>query len=326
METVSGVNNWKLVIRREAAGVTVLRAVTCDESAALPETLFGLPVTALGDHALAPGAPAVPGEAVQVTCGPLPGEDGWDNRRLKALTLPRHLRRVGDYALLNCGGLERLRLWDDVEFWGGGALMNCQKLDTFHLTRTGEDQGESLAYFADELSRELDVTVVTAAGETARLLFPEFLEVYEENCPAHHFDYNIYGAGYPYHHCFRHKKLSLKDYDGLWRGCLAMEHESGTALRLAFWRMRYPLELSEQAATAYGSYLQSRAAEAVDWLLAERDMAGLAFLLNRTEPDRDTLAAACQRAREAGAAEAVALLLEEQHRRFPAGGNRSFDL
>ena len=53
---------------------------------------------------------------------------------------------------------------------------------------------------------------------------------------------------------------------------------------------------------------------------------GLAFLLNRTAPDRDTLAAACQRAREAGAAEAVALLLEEQHRRFPAGGNRSFDL
>ena len=326
METVSGVNNWKLVIRREAAGVTVLRAVTCDESAALPETLFGLPVTALGDRALAPGAPAVPGEAVQVTCGPLPGEDGWDNRCLKALTLPRHLRRVGDYALLNCGGLERLRLWDDVEFWGGGALMNCQKLDTFHLTRTGEEQGESLAYFADELSRELDVTVVTAAGETARLLFPEFLEVYEENCPAHHFDYNIYGAGYPYHHCFRHKKLSLKDYDGLWRGCLAMEHESGTALRLAFWRMRYPLELSEQAEAQYLSYLQSRAAEAVDWLLAERDMAGLAFLLSRTAPDRDTLAAACQRAREAGAAEAVALLLEEQHRRFPAGGNRSFDL
>ena len=141
METVSGVNNWKLVIRREAAGVTVLRAVTCDESAALPETLFGLPVTALGDRALAPGAPAVPGEAVQVTCGPLPGEDGWDNRRLKALTLPRHLRRVGDYALLNCGGLERLRLWDDVEFWGGGALMNCQKLDTFHLTRTGGTRG-----------------------------------------------------------------------------------------------------------------------------------------------------------------------------------------
>ena len=37
METVSGVNNWKLVIRREAAEITLLRAVTCDQRAALPE-------------------------------------------------------------------------------------------------------------------------------------------------------------------------------------------------------------------------------------------------------------------------------------------------
>ena len=326
MESVSGISNWKLTVRREAAGVTVLRAVTCDERAALPEKLWGLPVTALGDHALAPNAPAVSGEMVQVTCGPLPGEDGWDNHGLKELTLPRYLERVGDYVLLNCDGLERLWLWDDVRFWGGGALMNCRRLHAFHLTRTGEDQGESLAYFADELSRELDVTVITAAGETARLLFPDYLEVYEENCPAHHFDYNIYGAGYPYHHCFRQKKLSFKDYDGLWKGYLAMEHEDASAVRLAFWRVRYPVELSEAAEKAYLTYLQSRAAEAVDWLLEEKDMVGLSFLLERTALSRETLAAACQRAREAGAAEAVALLLEEQHRRFPAGGNKSFDL
>ena len=61
METVSGVNNWKLVIRREAAGVTILRAETCDRQAALPDTLFGLPVTALGHHALTPGRPMAEG-------------------------------------------------------------------------------------------------------------------------------------------------------------------------------------------------------------------------------------------------------------------------
>ena len=37
METVSGINNWKLVIRRDAEGITILRAVTCDTKAALPE-------------------------------------------------------------------------------------------------------------------------------------------------------------------------------------------------------------------------------------------------------------------------------------------------
>ena len=177
METVSGVNNWKLVIRREAAGVTLLRAVTCDERAALPEELFGLPVTALGDHALAPTAGEAEGEAVQVTCGPVAADAEWNNRNLRELTLPPALRRVGDYALMNCVGLKTLRLWDGVTFWGGGALMNCRTLDTFHLTRTGE-QGESLAYFADELSRELDVTITEPDGQTVRLLFPEYMEVY----------------------------------------------------------------------------------------------------------------------------------------------------
>lgn len=325
METVSGVNNWKLVIRREAAGITLLRAVTCDAQAALPETLFGLPVTALGNHALCPTAREAQGEEVRITCGPQTGDPAWDNHGLRALTLPPTLERVGDYALLNCDGLKTLTLHDDICFWGGGALMNCRSLDTFHLTRTGE-QGESLAYFADELSRELDVTIRETDGQTARLLFPEFLEVYEENCPAHHFDYNIYGAGYPYHHCFRQKKLQFKDYDNLWRGYLGMEHEANCALRLAWWRLRYPLELTDKAEGAYVAYLHAHTEDAVRWLLCEKDTVGLALLLKLTEPDREALAAACEEARAADAAEAVAILLEEQHKRFPAGLNKNFDL
>ena len=30
METIAGANNWKLVIRREGDGITLLQAVTCD--------------------------------------------------------------------------------------------------------------------------------------------------------------------------------------------------------------------------------------------------------------------------------------------------------
>ena len=91
MERVSGVNNWKLVIRRETAGVTILWAATCDGKAALPDELFGLPVTALGSHALTPGRSMPEGEEVLVTCGPLPAEPEWNNRRLRDLTLPAGL-------------------------------------------------------------------------------------------------------------------------------------------------------------------------------------------------------------------------------------------
>ena len=84
---------------------------------------------------------------------------------------------MGDYALLNCSALKVLRMSDGISHWGGGVLMNCRSLDTLRLTRTGPDQGEALAWFAGELSRELDVTVYGSGGETVRLLFPEYTDI-----------------------------------------------------------------------------------------------------------------------------------------------------
>ena len=133
MEIMEGANNWKLTVRREGAGVTVLRAVTCDARAALPEELWGLPVKGLGDHALAPDAAETAGETVRITCGAPGDEAAWDNRRLEELTLPSTLERIGDYAFLNCGGLRTLALHDSILQWGGGALMNCRRLDTFRI-------------------------------------------------------------------------------------------------------------------------------------------------------------------------------------------------
>ena len=37
METISALTNWRLTVRREESGVTILRAVTCDKRAVLPE-------------------------------------------------------------------------------------------------------------------------------------------------------------------------------------------------------------------------------------------------------------------------------------------------
>lgn len=329
MQTISGEGNWRLVLRREADRVVILRAGTCDRRAALPDRLFGLPVTELGDHALAPdrqsSAPSDDEEALLITCGLPDPPAAWDNRNLRDLSLPESLSAIGSYALLNCSALKTLRLHDRVERWGGAVLMNCRSLDTLRLTRAGEQQGEALAWFAGELSRELDVTIQSGGG-TVRLLFPEYTELYEENCPAHHFDYFISGAGYPYHHCFRQKKLQLQEYDALWRDFLSMEHEESAALRLAWYRLRWPADLSDTAAADYQSYLRSHAAEALRFLLAEEGGEGLPLLLKLVQPDREALAAACALARELGDTAALAALLEERHRRFPEGLEKSFSL
>jgi len=332
MKTISGESNWRLVFRREGDRINILRAGTPDTRAALPDTLSGLPVAVLGDRALAPGRqfpsggqPAAGEETLLITCGPVDPSAGWDNRQLRDLALPGSLTAVGDYALLNCSALKTLRIHSEVRHWGGGVLMNCRSLDTLHLFREGGDQGETLAYFAGELSRELDVTLYGPGG-TARLLFPEYAEFYEENCPAHHFDYSISGAGYPYHHCFRQKRLSFKEYDALWRDFLGMEHEASAALRLAWYRLRWPLELGKTAAEEYRAFLRANAGEALRFLLAEGGGDGLPLLLELTEPDREALSAACALAREGGNTAALAVLLEEQHRRFPVGLEKSFTL
>ncbi len=324
METISGTNNWRLTVRREPTGVTILRAATCDRRAALPETLFGLPVTALGDRCLAPGRAAVEGEGVLITCGPAEGWADWDNSGLEDLRLPDGLERVGDYALFNCHRLETLRLRDTVSWWGGGALMNCRCLRSFHVACTGLE-GELLAYLAGELSRELDVTLTDSSG-IVRLIFPEYVEVYEENCPAHHFDYNIHGAGYPYHHCFYQKKLNYQVYDSLWKPMLGMEHDEACAMKLAYWRLRTPRGLAPPAAAAYRDHLQTHAEAALAWLVGERDAEGLAFLLRQIMPGTEPLAAACALARSSGATECLALLLEAQRRLVPAGRAKTFEL
>lgn len=324
METFSGESNWNLTARRDPDGVTLLRCRTCDKRAALPETLWGLPVVGLGARAMSPDAPEVAGEAVRIVCGA--GVGAWDNQALEALRLPPELRRVGDYALYNCRALSRLCLWDSVTRWGSGVLVNCRSLERVEIVRSGGADGGALAYFAGELNRELDITVFGTVSEPLfRLIFPEFRETYEENCPAHHFDYVIEGVGYPYHHCFRERRLNLSEYDALWRkSCGGMDAD--TACRLAWWRVRYPEELSDAARERYTAFLAEHFREVAAWLLSERDSAGLAFLVRRTSPGREALSDVCAVAREQGRTEAVAFLLDEQRKRFPLRDTSRFAL
>lgn len=316
VSAAAGAYNWRLTFRRENGGVTILRAVTCDGRAALPERVAGLPVLALGDHALAPGARETAGETLTVTAAP--SDRAWDNRALRELTLPPSLRVIGDYALLNCTGLTTLRFHDAPIRWGTGVLMNCRALGRLVLTRTAGTEGDSLARLAGELSRELDVSVTEDGTERLRLLFPAYFEEYEENGPAHHFDYKVYGAGQPYRQAFRDRRLSLYDYDALWPRYLAGEHDPDAALRLARYRLDRPEGLTDEAAARYERYLTARAAEALRQLL-EEDREALYRFLRRVPCGAEALRGALALAREKADAAASALLLEELRRR---GGTR----
>ena len=324
METVSGLSNWRLVVRREENEITILRAVSCDTRAALPETLFGLPVTALSDRALAPKAAPVEGEEIVVTGGAETGE--WDNRNIRELTLPSGLRWIGDYAFWNLRAMETLRFTDALETIGSASFMNCRSFSRIELTRLDAGQGPALAAIVQAQPQELDVGIRGADGGLTRLIFPEYRETYTENSPAHHFDLLITGGGYAYHSVFRSKALSLAEYDGLWKNYLAAEHDEDSALRLACYRLRWPTDLSKKARGRYGDYLLAHMGEALAYALTAYDGEMLRLLLSLGEIPEPALSAALDLARSLGRTEATALLLESRHRRAPAGRAKRFEL
>lgn len=323
MEILYGSSNWKLIVRREEDHVVILRGVTCDSRAVLPDELFGLPVTVLGEKALSPTAKPISGEEVRIVCG---REGDWDNRDLEDLTLPETLQWIRDYALSGCRGLHTLRLTDRIKSWGGGCLMNCRALRKIYLTRVGEKQGESLSVICGELTDELDVTIRETDGSIVRLLFPDYMESHEENIPHHQFDYHIYGGGFPYHHTFPGKQLSLRAYDDLWEKYRCTQTEPDTAIRLAYYRLRWPVELADAAEAQYTAYLKQNAAEALCMQLPQRDAEGLRLLLDKLEPDDAALHHACELARRDGLTEGLALLLEKQKKSVPWGFDMDFDL
>ena len=324
METISGLTNWRLTVRREEGGVTILRAVTCDRRAALPEELFGLPVTALHNRALAFGAAPLEGEEVQILGGA--ENEEWDNRNIAELTLPQSLREIGDYCFMNLRTMETLRFHDSLQTTGSASFMNCRSFTRIELTRIGAEQGPALASIVRSLQQELDVTIRRPDGGTLRLLFPEYVESFTENRPAHYFQLWISGRAYTYHNIFRDKALFVSDYDALWQDYLAAEHDEDSALRLSYCRLRYPADLSEQARAQYAAYLRARIGGALSFAMREKDMRGLRMLLDLGTPDAETLDTALSESRELRLTEATAMLLERKRGSGSTGRARKFEL
>ena len=324
METISGLTNWRLNVRREDDGVTILRAVTCDKKAVLPDELFGLPVTALHDHALAAGAAPAEGEELRILGGAEAGD--WDNRNIVELTLPRFLREIGDYAFMNLRSMEILRFCDDLFSTGSGSFMNCRSFSRLELRRTGPHQGPALAFLVHTLQQRLDVTVIETDGSILRLVFPEYFEDYTENRNAYTFQLRIVGGGFAYHNVFRNRALSVSDYDALWPAYIAQEHNEDTALNLAYGRFCCPTRLSDQAAERYAEYLRNNLDRAFSLSLREKDMHGLRRLLSLDNIETDTLDAALRQSRTLQMTEATAILLEKRHARPAAGRAKTFDL
>lgn len=327
MTTLPGISPWRLRIRRETDGIAILQAKTYVQQAVLPDTLFGQPVIRLGNRAISAHDWEADGESVTLACGNVPSDAKWDNRALCSLVLPDTLTEVGDYALQGCSSLTSIELHDRPIRWGACILLGCGALRQILLKRDHPEDCGCMAYFAGELSSELEITVSGPDGPSFRLLFPEYSETEEEFFTDHlDFHYHLSGAGYQYHHAFVNHRLNFYHYDRNWKSFLGMDYSLPSAARIAYNRLRWPVQLSERSQALYSQYLKAHASDALTQILLEKDTAGLQFLLHEAPPERSAITAACELAREENATALLALLLEDLHRRSDCVETNHFPL
>lgn len=200
-------------------------------------------------------------------------------RYIKEVILPDSVRKIGNLAFYHCMSLERLTVGYALTEIGSDVFMNCSRLH--HITLHGSCKNQSgIRQILAQLSSDMEVTFVGDKGTDAKLLFPEYYESYDEIAPAHLFGRNIEGEGFRARQCFKDGVIDFKQYDTIFPKACAEESER-TLCRLAYNRLRYPVDLGEKECEAYEEYISKHVKHVCATAVVAREMEQIAFLCER---------------------------------------------
>ena len=207
--------------------IRILRIFGESEDVIVPETIGGRAVMEAGDYCFA-ASKHLPSEYECTVCIydtegkkwqeiPADGAD-WNTRlvelsgdRLKKVTLPDNMHKVGNYAFYNCTALEMRVTGKYLEEIGSDAFMNCKK---FHFLTVRCDVGERSGanQILSRISADMEVTFQVKTGQTA-VFYPEYYENYDEIAPAHIFGRSIEGEVFRARQCFKEGVPDLSQYE-----------------------------------------------------------------------------------------------------------------
>ena len=268
---------------RNADGWTIGKYLGSASAVSVPERLNGLPVTELAAYAF------------------------YGKRELEEVTLPQTVRRVGAHCFYDCRNLRRIACHDGISESGDGCFKNCRALSEVTYALCGQRFG-FLRNLLEECSRKVTVRFTEDGEVRAVLLFPRFLQDYEENTAARIINQVTYGAGVHYRACVGEHGIDFAGYDGRFSLLKNIEAEEICG-ETALYRLAYPMELKEAARAEYLDYLHRNLRELMEAFLAE-ERYDLAELLADavSDAEREVLLRAAQ---EAGALSVVSSLLQK---------------
>lgn len=272
----------------------------------VPAELSGRRVTEIGPYCFAKkevlatevkaSAPAVP-EGMY----PLAGE------LIETVRLPDTVQALAAHAFYDCRNLRELSVGTALRAVGNDAFMNCKSLRSL-LVRGRETEETGLRSLLSQIRGEITVTFGLGDTVFARVLYPDFLEQFEEISPAHIFGLHVEGEGYRARKQFNGEIVDLAGYDRVFFKA-SHEEEIDTLFCMAVYRLRYPSDLKEAAREEYRAFLRKEERVVLSRIIAARKEAELRFLCESGFLSEEAWANAVQEAARAGWSRGNLLLL-----------------
>lgn len=219
------------------------------------------------------------------------------------------ITEIGAYAFYNCREMKQISMGPNLQAVGSDAFMNCSKLHTL-IFRGSPAQPGALQKVLAQLTGEVEVIFGNPDFPDCRILFPEYVESYDEIGPAHIFGRHIEGEGFRARQCFLESGFDFRAYDGIWAKA-AVEEQEWTLCKMAANRLSYPNGLTEEAKLNYYTYVKAHDICFAEDAIRQRDTLRLEQLLEAVSFESDFFERAAELASEAGWAEGVAEFLSQ---------------
>lgn len=255
--------------------VRLLRVYTNGGVFHVPEQIEGKKVTVIGAYCFADAEHIQGYELREALSGDYPQNYGrisaLAGEAIEKLCLPDSVRTIEDLAFYNCRALASLEMGAGIQQLGSDVFMNCSALEEIVL-RCGVEEASGVNIVLSRISTEILVHFLGGEATTeAKLLYPEYLESYDEIAPAHIFGRNITGEGFRARQLFADGIVQITRYDEMFDK-IAAEESSLTAGKLALLRLLYPVGLSIGNKEQYQSHVRQNALTLAKYYVERRDL------------------------------------------------------
>lgn len=232
---------------------------------------------------------------------------------VNSIKLPDGVVQIGNNAFYNCKNLESITIGKNIKEVGSDVFMNCRSLNEIYI-RSDISGITGLKQVLSRISSEIEVTYIKEEKVIAKVLYPEYSEVYDEIAPAHIFGRNIEGEGFRARQCFDGGKVDMNQYDTIFPKASA-EESVKVAGKIALYRLMYPHMLGSTSEALYMDYLKNNKKEIIGICIQEKDIDEIKFMLEKFSGDRDMIESAIVVANETGFGEAAALILKYRQKK-----------